>query len=194
MLNIIWFSMIAIAVLTGVIQGTINDVIISIPLSANKAFEISLGLCGIMTFWLGLVQIAQASGLVDLIAKGATPILHQLFPEIPKDHPALGHISLNVTANMIGLNNAATPLGIKAMESLQSLNPNPNQASHSMCMLLAINTSSIQLIPTTAIGLLAAAGSLEPTKIIFSSICATTLSTIAAILLSSFFKYNSSES
>jgi spore maturation protein A len=185
--------MIATSIITGIYMGTINDVMVSIPVSANKAFEISLGLCGIMTFWLGLVQIAQASGLVRFIAKASTPVLSKLFPDIPRDHPAIGHISLNVTANMIGLNNAATPLGIKAMESLQSLNPTPHIASHSMCMLLAINTSSIQLIPTTAIGLLAAAGSIEPTKIIFSSICATTLSTIAAIALTTLFRHHSTE-
>lgn len=193
MLNMIWFCMIATSIITGIYMGTINDVMVSIPVSANKAFEISLGLCGIMTFWLGLVQIAQASGLVRFIAKASTPVLSKLFPDIPRDHPAIGHISLNVTANMIGLNNAATPLGIKAMESLQSLNPTPHIASHSMCMLLAINTSSIQLIPTTAIGLLAAAGSIEPTKIIFSSICATTLSTIAAIALTTLFRHHSTE-
>lgn len=188
MLNFIWFFMILASIITGLLQGTLPQVVASVPASAQKAFEISLSLCGIMTFWLGLLQIAQSAGLVNQLSHLTTPILTRLFPEIPKDHPSIGHISLNVSANMLGLNNAATPLGIKAMESLQSLNPHPTIATHAMCMLLAINTSSIQLIPTTAIGLLAAAGSIDPTKIIISSILATSISTLVAVFLCILFK------
>lgn len=182
MLSIVWFSMIAVAVLTGIANNTLSEVITAIPVSANKSFSLALSLGGIMAFWLGLTQIAQDAGIIDRIAHRATPILKHLFPDVPKDHPALGHISFNIIANVFGLNNAATPLGIKAMESLETLNKFPGRATNAMCTLLAINTSSVQLVPTTAIALLASAGASDPTVIVASTIIATSFSTITALI------------
>ena len=181
MLGYIWFSMMLLSVITGVINGTLEHVIAQITISAKKAFELALSLGGIMTLWLGIMQIAEDAGIITMLSKATTPLLRRLFPSIPKDHPALGAIALNLSANILGLSNAATPFGIKAMEALESLNPQPKTASDDMCMLLAINTSSVQLIPATVIGLLSIAGSNEPTIIILSTIIATTLSTLVAI-------------
>ena len=181
MIGYIWFSMMLIAVITGVYQGTLDQVIAQVPIAAEKSFTLVLSLGGIMTFWLGIMKIAEDAGLVVLLGNLTRPLLSKLFPSIPLDHPAMGAITLNISANMLGLNNAATPFGLKAMRELETLNPNPSSASDDMCMLLAINTSSVQLIPTTAIGLLSLAGATSASDIILSSILATSVSTVVAI-------------
>lgn len=184
MLGYIWFSMILVSVLTGIYNNTLDLVINEAAISAQKAFELALSLGGVMTLWLGIMKIAEDAGLVRDVGRLSTPLLHKLFPSIPKDHPAMGAITLNLAANFLGLSNAATPFGLKAMEELQAINCKKDTASDDMCMFLAINTSSVQLIPTTAISLLAIAGSLNPTSIIISSIIATSISTAVAIIAS----------
>lgn len=171
-----------ISIITGLINGTFSDVILSITTSAQSSFTLILGLGGMMAFWLGLMRIAEDSGLIRDLSRITYPVLKLIFEDIPPDHPVLGTISLNIAANMLGLSNAATPIGIKVMEQLETLNPQPKSATNDMCLFLAINTSSVQLIPTTAIMLLASAGSIEPTIIIISSLLATTVSTIVAII------------
>ncbi|UTC24645.1 nucleoside recognition protein [Candidatus Comchoanobacter bicostacola] len=183
MLSIIWFTMIATSITFGAYNGTLDLVLNEIATSASRAFEIALSLGGIMSFWLGITQIAQDSGLVNKLAEYSAPVLSKLFPDIPKNHAALGTISMNICANMLGIGNAATPIGIKAMEQLETLNPYPGVATNAMCTLLAINTSSVQLIPSTALGLLAAAGSANPSIIISTSLIATSASTIVAVTL-----------
>lgn len=182
MLGKIWFGMMALSVIFGAINGKLVDVINAVSSYGQTAFTIALGLTGVMTFWLGLMKIAEKSGLMTIIANGLGPVLQLLFPEVPKDDPAMGAVVMNIAANMLGLANAATPLGIKAMEALQELNPNKEIASNAMCMFLAINTSSVQLIPVTAIAFLAANGAHEPTLVIISSLVATSFSTIAALI------------
>ena len=182
MLGYIWSSMILLAIITGVLNGTLDLVFIQMFSSAKKGLELSLSLGGMMALWLGIMNLAEDAGLIQTIGNRAKPLLRYLFPSVPKEHPALGMIAFNLSANMLGIGNAATPLGIKAMESLQTLNPNKERASDDMCMLLAINTSSIQLVPATVIMLLGVAGSQEPTAIILSTLLATTVNTIAAIL------------
>ncbi len=181
MIGYIWFSMIFIAVITGIFQGTLGEVVTQVPIAAEKSFALVLSLGGIMTFWLGIMKIAEDSGMVTTIGNFSRPLLSKLFPSIPKDHPAMGAITLNISANMLGLSNAATPFGLRAMEELESINPTPSYASNDMCMLLAINTSSVQIIPATAIALLSLGGSTSPTDIILSSLLATSFSTIVAI-------------
>lgn len=182
MLNIIWLGMIVISVIVGVIEGRIDEVVRAVAESAKLGFEISLGLVGIMCLWLGIMSIATESGLIKLLGKLLRPILIRLFPDIPTEHPAMGAIAMNIAANMLGLANAATPFGLQAMKELQALNHQAKVATNSMCTFLAINTSSVQLIPATAIAYLAANGSTNPTSIVFSSLIATIASTAVAII------------
>ena len=150
---------------------------------AETAVSLALGLIGVIALWMGLLKIAEASGLIHTVVRFTQPILRPLFPEIPKDHPALGMIVLNLTANMLGLGNAATPLGIKAMEELQKLNPDPDTATNSMVMLLAMNTASVQLVPPV---LLVALMGLQINELIFGIIIVTSISLTVAILSAHF--------
>jgi len=178
MLNYIWFGMMAIAVAAGIINGKIDDVTAAAIDMAEVSVSIAIGLIGIMALWLGIMKIAEESGLIRIIARGLRPITIRLFPDVPEDHPAIGSIVLNMSANMLGLGNAATPLGLKAMEELQELNEQKDTATNSMVMFLAINTSSVQLIlPATVVALMGATAS----DIFITTILATLLSTIAAI-------------
>ena len=180
MLNYIWFGMMAISVVAGIFTGRI-DAVTEAAISMSKvAVEISIGLIGIMALWLGIMKIAEASGLIRIIARGLKPITIRLFPDVPADHPAIGSIVLNMSANMLGLGNAATPLGLKAMEELQELNPKKDTATNAMVMFLAINTSSVQIIiPATVVALMGAAAS----QIFITTILATLASTITAIFM-----------
>ena len=143
MLNYIWFGMMFIAVIVGILTGNIDAVTQAAIDMAKTAVEIAIGLIGIMALWLGTMKIAEESGLIRIIARAIRPITIRLFPDVPEDHPAIGSIILNMAANLLGLGNAATPLGLKAMEELQDLNPEKETATNAMCTFLAINTSSI---------------------------------------------------
>ena len=179
MLNYIWFGMMFIAVIVGILTGNIDAVTQAAIDMAKTAVEITIGLIGIMALWLGTMKIAEDSGLIRIIARAIRPITIRLFPDVPEDHPAIGSIILNMAANLLGLGNAATPLGLKAMEELQDLNPEKETATNAMCTFLAINTSSIQLIlPATVVALMGAAAN----QIFITTILATGLSTIAAII------------
>ena len=179
MLNYIWFAMILISVVVGAVTGKIDAVTEAAITSAETAVELSIGLIGIMALWLGIMKIAEESGLVEVIAHLVRPVTTRLFPEVPPDHPAMGSIILNIAANVLGLGNAATPLGLKAMEELQELNPNKDTATDAMCMFLAINTSSVQLIlPATVIALMG----VNSSQIFLPAIVATSMSTITAII------------
>lgn len=182
MLNAIWLGMIFLSLLVGVAQGRLDQVVHAVTDSAKLGFELALGLTGIMALWLGIMAIASESGLINQLARLLRPILRPLFPEVPVDHPAMGAIVLNLAANMLGLANAATPFGLQAMKELQRLNTHTQEATNAMCTFLAINTSSVQLIPATAIAFLAANGSSQPSSVIFSALIATTTSTIVAIV------------
>jgi len=182
MLNYIWFGLMAIALIVAAFLGTADAVTKGAMDSAKTAVEIALGLIGILTLWSGMMRVAEASGLVTLLGRALRPVLRLLFPEVPAEHPASGAIVLSVAANMLGLNNAATPLSIKAMEELQTLNDDKDTASNPMVTFMALNTSGVQLIPATMIGVLAVAGSKNPTAIIPASILATAIGTAAAVI------------
>lgn len=152
--------------------------------TAEFAVKLALGLIGIMALWLGLMQIIEKSGLINFLVKFVQPFLSWLFPNIPKDHPALASISMNMTANILGLGNAATPLGIKAMQQLQTLNHNKDTASDEMCMFLALNTSSVQLLPPVT--LIALMGT-QVSDLIVPIILATSCSTLVAITVAKTF-------
>ena len=151
---------------------------------AGTAVEIALALVGVMALWLGLIKIAEEAGLVRLLSKLLAPITKKIFPDIPPGHPAIGSILMNMAANMLGLNNAATPLGLKAMEELNSLNPKPGTATNAMVTFLAINTGGLILIPATAIAVRAAAGSANPGIIIGTSIFGALCATVAGVTAS----------
>jgi len=174
--------MISLSVVVGFIEGRIENVVRAITESAKLGFELALGLAGIMALWLGIMSIATESGLVKKLAYILKPIMRRLFPDVPEEDPAMGAMLLNIAANMLGLANAATPFGLQAMKELQRLNTHVHTASNSMCTFLAINTSSIQLIPTTAIAYLAINNSTNPTSIILSSLIATSVSTIVGLI------------
>ncbi len=179
MLNYIWCGIILMSVVIGTFTGQIDAVTEAAIESAETAVELSLGLIGIMALWLGMMKIAERSGLVELIAKVVRPVTVWLFDDVPPDHPAMGSIVLNMAANMLGLGNAATPLGLKAMQELQELNPKKDRATDAMCTFLALNTSSVQLIlPATVVGLMGMTAS----QIFLPTIAATLLSTISAII------------
>ena len=181
MLNRIWLGMIVFAAGFGIINGKATDVVIAITESAKMAFEFALSLAGVMAFWLGLMNVAKDAGFLDALAKILLPVMRALFPEIPPHHPALGAMVMNLAANMLGLANAATPFGLEAMRELQTLNLHSQRATHAMCMFLALNTSSVQLIPASAMAFLIAAGATNPTDIILTTLLATICSTIVAV-------------
>ena len=182
MVNGIWIVLILAGLLMGLVTGELEAVTQSAIDSAKYAVELCFGLIGIYALWLGLMKVAEEYGLVEAVSKRMGGIMRFLFPEVPERHPAMGAMTMNLIANMLGLGNAATPLGIKAMHELQSLNRSRDTASHAMCMFLIINTSSVQLIPTTVIALRSAAGSKNPTEIIGTALVATSISTLAGVI------------
>ena len=193
MLNYIWFALMAIAVIMAIFTGTPAALTKAAVDSAKTAVDISLGLIGIMTLWLGIMRVAEKAGLISMLGRALRPISRLLFPDVPPEHPAIGAVIMNFAANMLGLSNAATPLGIKAMEELQELNPNKETASNAMVTFMTLNTGGIQLIPATIIGVLAASGSKNPTAIISTALIASVCGTIAAVttakILQRFFPY-----
>lgn len=182
MLNWIWFGLMAVAFIVAIFRGTAGAVTTGAIDAAKVAVEISIGLIGIMALWLGVMRIAEKAGLIQALSRALAPIFRWVFPDVPRDHPAMGAIVMNIAANMLGLNNAATPLGIKAMEELQELNPRKETATNAQVMLMAINTASVQLIPATVIGVMAAAGSVQPTAIIGPTLIVTGISLVIAIV------------
>ena len=182
MINYIWCGMIIIGIIVGTLTGNIEAVSTAAIEWAETAVELSLGLIGVMALWLGLMKIAEEAGIVRGMGLLMKPIMVKLFPEVPADHPAMGSIVANMAANFFGLGNAATPLGIKAMQELQDLNENKEEASNAMVMFLAINTSSVTLISSSTIAYRSAAGAANPADIIAPTIVATVVSTTVAIV------------
>jgi spore maturation protein SpmA len=182
MLNYIWLALIGLAVLIGGFEGRMNEVTEGGVEGAKTAVTLSLGLIGVMAVWLGMMRLAEKSGLVQMLARFLRPVLKRLFPDVPVDHPAMGSMVLNIAANLLGLMNAATPLGLRAMKDLESLNRIPGTATNAMCTFLAINTGSVQLIPITAIAVLAGAGAKNPAAIVGTALLATTCSSVAGLI------------
>lgn len=192
MLNYIWIGLLMIGFAFGIVNGRLDDVTKAAMDSAQTAVTVCIGLLGVMCLWTGLMKIAEKSGLIRIIGRAVRPVLVFLFPEIPKDHPALGAIVMNLVANFLGLGNAATPLGLKAMKELQSLNKDKKTATNAMCMFLVLNTAAIQLVPANIIALRTSEGSKKPAEIIIciwiASVCATIMGIIAAKMLSAVWK------
>jgi spore maturation protein A len=187
MLNAIWLGLIVIGVITAIFTGNVQAVGDAAFEFANTAVEICIGLIGTMTLWLGIMAIAEKSGLVKILGKALSPIMKRLFKDIPEDHPAMGAMVMNISANMLGLGNAATPLGLKAMKELDSLNEHKGIATDSMIMFMALNDGCVALIPATIIGLRVAAGSSNPTEVIGPILLSTSVTVVSAVILTKLF-------
>jgi spore maturation protein A len=192
MVNYIWVIMTLIGIVFGIVNGTLEEINKAVFVGAREAVTLCIGLISVLVFWLGMMRIAEESGLLEGLAKLFKPIVKRLFPEVPPEHPAMGYILSNMIANMFGLGNAATPLGIKAMEELQVLNGGKKTASRSMVTFLAINTASITIIPSTVIAIRMTYHSSSPTEIVVPTLIATIISAIGAILIDRFFYFRRS--
>jgi spore maturation protein A len=188
MINWIWVSLLVIGVVVGAINGKMDVVTKAALDGAKQGTIVCFGLLSILVFWTGLMKVAEQAGLVQSLAKWIHPLARFLYPSVPKDHPAMGAIVANMSANLLGLGSAATPLGLKAMKELQELNPDKETASDAMCTLMAINTSGLTIIPATIIGLRMQYGSANPTEIVASTLLSTFIATTSAILLDRWFR------
>ena len=194
-LNYIWIAFFVIAFVIALVKlifmgdiSTFPAIMNSTFSSAKTAFEISLGLTGVLSLWLGVMKIGEKGGVVNVLARWLSPLFCKLFPDIPKGHPVTGSIFMNIAANMLGLDNAATPLGLKAMEGLQKLNPKKDTASNPMIMFLVLNTSGLTLIPVSIMVYRAQLGAAQPTDIFIPILIATFFSTLAGIIVTSLFQ------
>ena len=193
-LNYIWIAFFLLAAVCAVVQccmgntGVFADIIGSTFDNAKTAFEISLGLTGVLSLWMGVMKIGEKGGMVNLLSKALSPVFTRLFPDIPKGHPATGHIFMNIAANMLGLDNAATPLGLKAMESMQELNTKKDTATNPMIMFLVLNTSGLTLIPVSIMVYRAQLGAAQPTDVFVPILLATLAATLAGIVVTSIYQ------
>ena len=181
-MNYIFFFLIAVSIIIGGFNGTLNEVVNAMLESCNTAIKIAFSLIGIMAFWLGIMRIAEKSGIVTSLSKIVYPIVKHLFKDLKNNSPALGDITMSISANALGLTNAATPIGLKVMKELQEENPNKDIATDSMCMFLAMNTAGFQIIPATVIAILVGTGASNPTEIVLPTLIVTTISFVVAII------------
>ncbi|WP_435925191.1 nucleoside recognition domain-containing protein [Paenibacillus sp. DYY-L-2] len=188
MVNKIWLGLILIGFAFAAVKGDIEVVTKAAFDGAATGVTVCLGLISVLVFWLGIMKLAEDSGLVKTISRLLGPVVSYLFPDVPKNHPAMGFILSNMSANLLGLGNAATPMGIKAMQQLQELNPDKETASPAMCTLLALNTASITLIPTTLIAIRLNFNSANPAEIVGSTLLATAIATFAAIVADRWYR------
>lgn len=189
MLNIIWLVLIVSSIIVGAATGRMEAMNQAAFAGAKAGVTVCFGLLSVLAFWMGIMRIAEKAGLMELVARALSPMISLLFPDIPKGHPAMGYIMSNMSANLLGLGNAATPMGLKAMEELQKLNPNKQQASPAMCTLLAINTASITLIPTTMIAIRMQYGSANPVEIVGTTLLSSFAATFVAIVIDRWYRY-----
>ncbi|MGG4453091.1 nucleoside recognition domain-containing protein [Brevibacillus porteri] len=189
MLNVIWLGLIVISIVVAAMTGRMEAINAAAFEGAKTGVTVSLGLLSVLAFWMGMMRIAEKSGLLELLARVLSPIIQVLFPDVPKGHPAMGYILSNMSANLLGLGNAATPMGLKAMEELQKLNPDKQNASPAMCTLLAINTASITIIPTTMIAIRMQYGSVNPVEIVGTTLLSSFAATIVALMIDRMYRY-----
>ncbi|MCL6561621.1 MAG: nucleoside recognition protein [Firmicutes bacterium] len=188
MVNAVWLVLLVGGIVASALQGNVGGVTQAVVSGSEKAVEVAFGFIGIMSLWLGMAKIAEASGLMQGLARLMAPLVSRLFPGVPADHPAMGNMLMNMAANMLGMGGAATPFGLKAMQELQTLNPRKDQASRDMITFLAINTASINLVPATMIALRVAAGSTHPAEIVGPTIFATSVAFLVAITVDRLFR------
>lgn len=191
-MNYIFYFLVVFSIIFGIINGRTQEVVNAVLEGADISVKIALSLIGIMAFWLGIMRIAEKSGLVQLLAKAIKPVTKWLFKDVPPENPAIGNIALSVSANALGLTNAATPIGLKVMQELQDINKEnggkEDTATDAMCMFLGMNTAGFQIIPATVIAVLVAVGSKNPTEIIVPTLIVTSIAFISAILMAKVFQ------
>jgi spore maturation protein SpmA len=189
MLNYVWSFLLVTGIIAAALFGRLSTMVTGVfDICIKVVMVIALPLAGTIMLWLGIMRVMEKGGMMNIVAKLLSPLLRVIFPEVPKDHPAMGAITMNIAANMLGLGNAATPMGLKAMNHLQELNPNKQSASNAMCMFLALNTAGFTLLPMTSLNYLNAGGVANPQSIIFPTILATVCSTTVGILAAMFFQ------
>jgi spore maturation protein A len=181
-MGLVWTFLLAAALLAAAASGRVADLTGALADSAGRAVTLSMGLVGVMTLWLGLMRVAEEAGLVALLGRALRPLLRRLFPEVPPEHPALGAMVANLASNLLGLANAATPFGVRAMQELETLNPRPGTATDAQALFCAMNTASLQLVPATVIALRAAAGSRAPAEILGATLLASACGLVVAVL------------
>lgn len=183
-MNYIFFILISVSIIAGFVNGTLSNVVTAMLDGCETAVKVALSLIGIMAFWLGIMRIAEKSGLINILSKILYPIVKLLFKDLKKDSPAIGDITMSLGANALGLTNAATPIGLKVMKELQEDNKEKDTATDSMCMFLGMNTAGFQIIPATVIAILAGLGAKNPTDIVLPSLIVTCLAFLTAIVTS----------
>lgn len=189
MINFVWLFLIVVGVIVAAMNGQPEVITDSALQAANLGVKYSFDLIGLMAFWLGIMRVGEKVGLVDILAKAIKPITKFLFPSVPQSHPAMGSILLNLSANLLGLGNAATPFGLKAMQELQTLNNGSDEASDAMVTFLVLNTSCMTIVPATIIGVRVAAGSLNPTEIVGTTMFATFIGMSLALTSDKLFRF-----
>ena len=193
-LNYIWIAFFVIAFIFGAIQLMMGDTTIFKAMvdstfdSSKTAFETSIGLTGVLSLWLGIMKIGEKAGMVNVLARALSPVFTKLFPDIPKNHPVMGSIFMNIASNMLGLDNAATPTGLKAMSQMQELNTKKDTATNPMIMFLVLNTSGLTIIPTTILAFRATYGAASPTDVFIPILLATTVATLTGIIITSLWQ------
>lgn len=185
-MNYIFYLLVASAIIYGIINGKADAMSSAMFEGANLAVKIAFSLIGIMTFWLGIMRVAEKSGFTEFLAKIVSPIMRFLFKEIPPQHSANADITMSISANALGLTNAATPIGLKAMQSMQELNEDKDSASDSMCLFLGMNTAGFQVIPATVLAVLVGVGAKNPTDIILPTLIVTSIAFVSAIVVAKF--------
>lgn len=183
MVNIIWALFIIIGIIYSLISGNFNVINNEILVSGKSALDLLIGMLPLLVIWMGLMKVAEEAGIISSISKMMSPILKKIFPSVPNNDPSLGFIASNIAANMVGLGSAATPFGLKAMESLQKLNKDKKVASEAMITFLVLNTSGVTIVPTTIISLRLLYGSVNPSVVLPFCIIATTCSTIGGLTI-----------
>jgi spore maturation protein A len=180
-MSVLWVLLLAASVVAAAVNGRMPALPGAIAESAGKAVTLSLGLVGVLTLWLGLMKVAEEAGIVRALGRVTRPVLRRLFPSVPDGSPAMGAMTMNIAANMLGLGNAATPFGVKAMEELERENPHPGTATDAQALFCALNTASVQLVPATVIALRAAAGARQPSDVLAATLVASSCATVAAV-------------
>lgn len=187
-MNYIFFILISVSIIAGFINGTLSDVVTAMLEGCETAVKVALSLIGIMAFWLGIMRVAEKSGLVKLLSKMIYPLVKPLFKDVKQDSPVIGDITMSLGANALGLTNAATPIGLKVMKELQEDNPDKETATNGMCMFLGMNTAGFQIIPATVIAILAGLGAKNPTDIVLPTLIVTTVAFVVAIITALIFR------